>query len=88
MCIVRMVYKNTYVIQPYEVGSKPKKSLAIVIPANVAKELRLDKSTIFALRINDDMDEIVLQNLDGMIEENLKHLAASNQQASRAHADQ
>lgn len=87
MHIVYMVYKGTYVVQPYEVGSKPKKSLAIVIPAKVAKENHIDKSSIFALSINQDTKGIMLQNLDGIIEEKIrpagKSFQASNQQASR-----
>jgi hypothetical protein len=49
--------KSVYVIQPYEVGSKKAKSLAVVIPATVVKKYRINSSTIFALRPEDE-DEI------------------------------
>jgi hypothetical protein len=39
--------KTDYLIQPYFVGSKEAKSLALIIPARVRKEANLDASTIF-----------------------------------------
>jgi hypothetical protein len=45
--------KSVYVIQPYEVGSKRAKSLAMVIPAKVVKKFNIDTSTIFTLRPTD-----------------------------------
>lgn len=41
--------RRVYPIQPYELGSKNYKSLALVIPAAVVKEYAIDRSTVFAL---------------------------------------
>jgi hypothetical protein len=51
--------RNVHVVQPYWVGTKDKKSLALIIPAQVAKEQDLNASTVFALRA--DKTKIVLQ---------------------------
>jgi len=51
--------RNLHVVQPYWVGTKDKKSLALIIPAQVAKEQDLDSSTVFALRA--EKTKIVLQ---------------------------
>lgn len=49
-----MLDRTLYAIQPYRVGCKDKnkKSLAIIIPAKVARECNVDPSTIFALRVD------------------------------------
>ena len=54
--------KNIYVVQPYQVGNKDRKSLAIIIPAQIAKEYSFDTSTIFALKV-DNMRRLTLQNV-------------------------
>jgi hypothetical protein len=53
--------KTFYVLQPYQVGSKRSKSLALVIPAKVVRECNIDTSTVFALRTNVDTKHITLQ---------------------------
>jgi hypothetical protein len=55
--------KSVYVIQPYQVGSKKAKSLAMVIPAKVVKKYKIDASTIFALR-PDEKNEIHLRVME------------------------
>jgi hypothetical protein len=57
--------KNVYAIQPYYVGSKNGKSLALVIPAKVVKKYSLDASTIFSLKTDDASNTITLQNVHG-----------------------
>jgi len=42
--------RNNYIIQPYKVGSKNSKSLAIVIPLDIRKKLQIDTSTVFILK--------------------------------------
>jgi len=42
--------RNHYFIQPYHVGSKNSKSLAIVIPLEVRKKMQIDTSTVFILK--------------------------------------
>jgi hypothetical protein len=58
--------KNIYALQPYHVGTKNAKSLAIVIPSEVAKKYNLDTSTIFALRMDDITKTVVLRSVRSM----------------------
>lgn len=58
-----MVIKNVYVVQPYEVGNRERKSLAIIIPAKIAREYDVNKSTILALSINEKGERITLQKV-------------------------
>lgn len=44
--------RKVHVVQPYWVGTKDKKSLALIIPAQVTKRQDLDSSTVFALTAN------------------------------------
>jgi hypothetical protein len=55
--------KSVYVIQPYQVGSKRAKSLAMVIPAKIVREYNINASTIFTLK-PDHRNEIRLQILE------------------------
>lgn len=52
--------RDIYTIQPYEVGSKKYKSLALIIPSNVKKECNIDKSSIFKLTVDEQTKQIVL----------------------------
>jgi hypothetical protein len=54
--------KSVYVIQPYQVGSKRAKSLAMVIPAKIVREYNINASTIFTLK-PDHRNEIRLHVL-------------------------
>jgi hypothetical protein len=54
--------KDMYVIQPYHVGSKNAKSLAIVLPARMVKKYRIDTSTIFMIRGIDKTNSVVLHS--------------------------
>lgn len=84
--------KSTYVIQPYLVGSKAGKSLALIIPASVAKEYDINPSTVFALHLNANTKRIQLQQTGyqekGEDQKELKPaeqgLGTSTQQAFRA----
>jgi antitoxin component of MazEF toxin-antitoxin module len=53
--------KSIYVVQPYLVGSKNGKSLALIIPARVAQEYNINPSTVFAVRFNADTKTIALR---------------------------
>lgn len=57
--------KSVYALQPYYVGSKRGKSLAVVIPAKVAKKFKLDASTIFYLKADNFTRIVTLQNVYG-----------------------
>jgi hypothetical protein len=61
--------KELYVLQPYEVGSRRAKSLALVIPAKVVKEYKIGTSTVFALSTNSNTKRIVLQQTPYPMEE-------------------
>jgi hypothetical protein len=62
--------KSLYALQPYQVGSKDRKSLAVIIPAKVAKQYHIDKSTVFTLQIDDDKKRLMLQMIDKVIPSN------------------
>ncbi len=55
--------KSVYALQPYLVGSRNCKSLAIVIPVQVVKKYGIDTSTIFALKGDDSTRTLTLQTL-------------------------
>lgn len=44
--------KDIYLLQPYHVGAKKYKSLALCLPAEVVREAKISTSTGFALRID------------------------------------
>lgn len=46
-----MVEKNVHLIQPYHVGNKDRKSLAMILPAHITKQLGVNPSTIIIARI-------------------------------------
>jgi hypothetical protein len=50
-----------YVVQPYEVGTKERKSLAIIIPAKVARECSVNTSTAFFIHIDRTNNRITLE---------------------------
>jgi hypothetical protein len=58
-----MYDRDVYVIQPYMVGTKDRKSLAIVIPAQVVKEYRFNTSTVFALNVEKGNSKIILRKV-------------------------
>jgi hypothetical protein len=55
-----MFPRNVYATQPYLVGSKDRKSLAIIIPARLVKEYDVDTSTIFAVRADKRTKSILM----------------------------
>ncbi len=83
-----MLGRYIHAVQPYWVGTKDRKSLALIIPAQIAKEQELSASTIFALRI-DDTKKIILQVVSAKCEDEGtmmrpadKSFQAPNQQVS------
>ena len=81
--------KSTYLVQPYHVGSKNAKSLAVIIPAEVAKGYNITTSTVLALKAEKNPGTIILQIIDEAIEYKRsgmrpvdKSFEASSQQAS------
>lgn len=53
--------KHLYAVQPYHVGSKDGKSLAIVIPADLTRKYDINTDTIFAVMDNDKKRIVTLQ---------------------------
>lgn len=62
--------KQVYVLQPYQVGSKDGKSLALIIPAKVARQCSVNTSTVFTLRVDEGTKRIMLQTLNEIIMDN------------------
>jgi antitoxin component of MazEF toxin-antitoxin module len=58
-----MQIKSLHVIQPYWVGTKDRKSLAMIIPAQVVKDQNLDTSTILMMRVSNNAN-IILKVID------------------------
>jgi hypothetical protein len=76
--------KSLYVLQPYKVGSKNSKSLAIIIPAEVKKECNIDISTPFALYPDKKTKRVTLQNINATIQiTNMMKPAAESFEASK-----
>jgi hypothetical protein len=59
--------KSQYALQPYYIGSKDGKSLALIIPAKVAKRCNVDASTIFTLQVDENAKRLMLQTIDKAI---------------------
>jgi antitoxin component of MazEF toxin-antitoxin module len=72
-----MLTKDVYVVQPYEVGSKERKSLAMIIPAEIAREYNVSRSTVLALSIN-EKDKITLQKVNVADLKNMMIAAAAD----------
>jgi hypothetical protein len=62
--------KSSYALQPYYIGSKVGKSLALIIPAKVAKRCDVDPSTVFTLQVDEDKKRLMLQTIDKAITNN------------------
>jgi hypothetical protein len=76
-----------YAVQPYLVGPKDNKSLALIIPAKVAREYGVNTSTIFTTNVDENSNTLSLQMIKTTSENNTtptgKSLAASSQQVIR-----
>jgi hypothetical protein len=58
-----MTQKNLYVIQPYRVGPKDRKSLVMGIPAAIAKKYKIDRDTIFILKAEMINNRLILEKI-------------------------
>jgi hypothetical protein len=56
-----MLDNKIYAIQPYHVGGKEKKSLALIVPSKIVRELRIDISTIFEIFVDEKNKILHLQ---------------------------
>jgi hypothetical protein len=66
-----MFLRNVYVTQPYLVGSKGRKSLAIIIPARLVKDYDVNTSTIFAARAEKKTNRIIMYTVHGQSKDNM-----------------
>jgi antitoxin component of MazEF toxin-antitoxin module len=71
--------RDVYIVQPYNVGSKKSKSLALVIPAKVVRQYRIDTSTAFALKANSETNLITLRQTRYLETEDQKQLKPTGQ---------
>lgn len=72
-----------YVIQPYAVGTKNRKSLAMIIPASYARVNHIDTSTIFILRNEENQTgRIILNRIKNIKDDKLMTLTDESFQAS------
>jgi antitoxin component of MazEF toxin-antitoxin module len=62
--------KSLYALQPYYIGSKDGKSLALIIPAKVAKRYNVDASTVFTLQVDEQKKQLILQTINKAITKN------------------
>ena len=79
-----MMPKVIYAVQPYQVGQKDRKSLALVIPARLARECDIGPSTIFAIRKDSDSKRLIMEMIKRSDEEKTvpdESLSASRKQA-------
>jgi hypothetical protein len=58
-----MNIRDIHIIQPYWVGTKDRKSLAMIIPAQIVKGQNLNTSTILAMRVSNNAN-IILKVID------------------------
>jgi antitoxin component of MazEF toxin-antitoxin module len=80
MHIDDIVYmREIFIVQPYLVGSKKSKSLALIIPAEVVKQYQIDTSTAFALKANAETNLITLQQTKYLETEDQKYLKPTEQ---------
>ena len=55
--------KSVYALQPYYVGSKKSRSLAIVLPAHLVRKFNFNESTIFVVRTDQTKNIIILESI-------------------------
>jgi hypothetical protein len=78
--------RRVYPIQPYELGSKNYKSLALVIPAAVVKEYEIDRSTVFALMPDMNAKKVTIYQTTFPIEKgNQKEIESSTGERLQSH---
>jgi hypothetical protein len=55
--------RRIYTIQPYAVGSKGGKSLALVIPAGIARQCDITTDTVFSVKADERTNAVTLQTV-------------------------
>lgn len=75
--------KKLFSTSPYRVGSSRSNSLAVVIPAQIVKDQKIDTSTIFLVK--SEADRIIIEKVNFLEEKMIdadKSLDASSQHIS------
>jgi hypothetical protein len=62
-----MLFNKRYAIQPYHVGGKDKKSLALVVPSKIVQAFQIDISTIFEMVVDEKNKSLHLQMIKNQI---------------------
>lgn len=60
--------RRIYAIQPYEVGSKRGRSLALIIPARIARQCDITPNTTFSVKADTMTKAVTLQTIKLMTE--------------------
>jgi hypothetical protein len=55
--------RRIYAIQPYAVGSKGAKSLALIIPARIARQCNITPNTMFSVKADKRTKAVTLQTI-------------------------
>jgi hypothetical protein len=58
-----MELRNAYFVQPYHVGTKKRQSLAIIIPAGIARKYNVSTSTGFEIRVDKKTKTILMHSI-------------------------
>jgi hypothetical protein len=58
------VQKSFFAVQGFKIGSKDRKSLALIIPAGIVREGAFSPSTIFAVSFDHKTKRILLEPLE------------------------
>jgi hypothetical protein len=58
-----MVIKSVYFVQPYQVGTKTRRSLALIIPAGIVRRYGIDISTGFQISVDEKTKRILMRSI-------------------------
>jgi hypothetical protein len=61
--------RRRYAIQPYEVGTKGARSLALIIPARIARQCDITTDTMFSVKADTRTKAVTLQTIKLMTTE-------------------
>jgi hypothetical protein len=61
--------RRIYATQPYEVGSKRGRSLALIIPAGIARQCNITPNTVFSVKADTRTKTVTLQTINLTTEE-------------------
>jgi hypothetical protein len=71
--------RRIYAIQPYAVGSKSAKSLALIIPARIARQCEITTDTMFSVKADTRTKAVTLQTIKLTEDENENKKAGADE---------